>query len=75
MGEKEASEKGEAAFLMDGKVIDAPVVAQARQIIVDAQQCGSDTVAVMGSFKGLRDIKLGLKEPRPRISKYGRKGT
>ena len=46
-----ASNDGQGAFTMDGKMIDAPVVGKAKALIEKAKRCGLDTHTVRNSLE------------------------
>ncbi|KAL2159152.1 hypothetical protein VTH06DRAFT_2584 [Thermothelomyces fergusii] len=51
IADEKASAAGRGAFLLDGKMIDAPVVGKARAILAQAKQCGIDVEAFRDKFE------------------------
>lgn len=51
VAQRRAEEEGKGAWALDGKMVDAPVEARAREVIKRAELCGADLAALRDKFK------------------------
>lgn len=52
VGDEKAAKAGRGAWTMDGKMIDAPVVGRAKNIVVRAARCGMDVEELRKKWEG-----------------------